>query len=489
MSLLARKRIWWIVSIIFLVWGCQEDLGIEVTQEEALVGSSEVEFTLPVSNMYIDSLRTDKTGEVLVGQYTSSATGTVSAEAYFEYIYKSGEFVDYLYISRIDTVEDVTYLDSIGNFRLDRVELVLDINEVVTDDPSITMDLEVYSLLDSIYSEAIYMSDRSISAETDVVGSYSLEVTTDSLLSAEFKTEKTPVTIPLDDEIGNMLIVDYDSLEIAPRELGFSLQSPSSNGIMSFNMLSDTTELLVYMKGDMYDTATLTIKKDTTIALMRFSLATNNHFTHLDRDLSGSVFSGLSDGEVVDVGDKAYYHQIAGIHPVIDLTPFREFAATEEQFLSNRGEFEILVETNDGLVPLVETTQFYFGKPTDDNTLEVNWPGVLGEDIYSSAIVTDLSYRTNYQSSSLLTLVNDTIVASPLTFAISAESVALWQYLYENEQDQLNAVPEDEQKFPSYYLTDKNQAVMYSPRRIHPGFSVIPEDGVQVKIIYTKLNE
>ena len=80
-----------LMLFIPVFFGCdtQEDLGMQYD-----LGSDAnvkfIEFTLPASNIYIDSLRTDGENRVLVGSYSDPLTGSITAEGYFQYFYEKG---------------------------------------------------------------------------------------------------------------------------------------------------------------------------------------------------------------------------------------------------------------------------------------------------------------------------------------------------------------------------------------------------------------
>ncbi|MEQ9007333.1 MAG: hypothetical protein RLP12_05580, partial [Ekhidna sp.] len=80
-----------LIMLIPVFFGCetQGDFGIKYPLEiDANV--KYVEFTLPATNIYLDSLRTDGENRILVGNYSDLLTGSVSAEGYFNFTYEKG---------------------------------------------------------------------------------------------------------------------------------------------------------------------------------------------------------------------------------------------------------------------------------------------------------------------------------------------------------------------------------------------------------------
>ena len=77
-----------LIILISVFFSCdtQEDPGIQY-ELESNADVKLVEFVLPTSNVYIDSLRTDEENQILVGVKDDPITGSVRAESYFQLFY------------------------------------------------------------------------------------------------------------------------------------------------------------------------------------------------------------------------------------------------------------------------------------------------------------------------------------------------------------------------------------------------------------------
>ena len=151
--------------LISVFFGCEtnENLGIKY-KLESNANVKFQEFTLPATNIYIDSLRTDGEGLILVGNYTDQLTGTVSAEGYFQFFYEKGpmprEKTTSQNPSPVDTIE------------LDSLVILFETSAIIPQRGISCQEFSLYELQDTLKSSAIYLSGLQQTPATQIA-SYS----------------------------------------------------------------------------------------------------------------------------------------------------------------------------------------------------------------------------------------------------------------------------------------------------------------------------
>ncbi len=484
MNLLARKKESGLLLLagLMLVWGCKEDLGIELPPDIQRTQVSTIELTLPVTTVYFDSLRTDKEGILIVGQYSDTQYGSITAKGFTEYNFKVGA------IPTTETfrfVDKGDYSDSLADYEFAGARLVMDIDRVLTDDGFFDQTLELRLLSDSIFSEGIYLSNRTV-PEGDIIGGGAISLP--HLASIKFdSTARVPVSVLFTEEFSNFLKADFEDNGTTRRRFGFSINALSGNGLSAIDVNSDSTEIQLLYRGNLYDTATQSLKKDTTFAVVRFGLASSNHFTNVIRDRSGSLISGLTDGQAAEVSpDVALFNELAGVHTKIDLTPFLEFAETEPGLLVNRASLSIEVNSNDINIPNIQSTSYYFPKNTDP--VDINWPSIFQTpSFYRTVLQNDVRYLSPSSQQSNVIHRLDTLNSSPLSY--QGNPTIFWQYLYDNVVYDLDNVEIEDRPTIHQFLAEVKSLLMVNSTKLTLGRSAIKSDGVKLKLYYTKPRE
>ena len=480
MNLLGRKEmsVLLVVAIAISFGGCREDLGVELPPDVQRTEIKVAEFTLPVTNVFFDSLRTDKEGVLIVGEYSDVTFGKITGKGFTEFQFKNGALpsTNFQWINRGD------YSDSLSDYEFAGARIILDVNKVLTDDNFISQNIEMYSLTDSIFAEGIYLSNRSI-GESPLIGQGN--VTLNNLSDIDFDDDKVPVSITLEEAYSNFL---YDRFEEGTlgRPFGFSIAATSSNGIMSFDVNSDTTELQLLIRGNIYDTLSKTIIKDTIFSAVNFRLSSSSHFSSILRDRSGSTFESVTNKTEVDFNpDYVYFNELAGIFPRIDLTPFLEFAESEEGVLINKGTLTIEDEAI-GSLPSINVINYFF--TSGEETVSINWPNALRyPQFFSTLLQTDSRYLTTSSTSPGTTFHQRTeLTESPATTGYKGSNTIFWQYIYDNHVDDINGVPATRRPTIRQYLIGVDDIVMNNPDKLTLGRSLIKKEGVKLKIYYTK---
>jgi hypothetical protein len=485
MNLLARKKESGLLLLagLMLVWGCKEDLGIELPPDIQRTEVSTIELTLPVSTVYFDSLRTDKQGYLIVGDFSDDIFGSVHAEAYTEFRYKSGSKLEteHLFVRRDD------YSDSIADIEFFGARLILDVDRVLTSDNFFQQNIEFHTLLDTIFNEGIYLADRSINTG-DLIGSGAVNFS--DLSDFDFNSNAyLPVIFDFSEEYSQFLLDEFQNNVSRIRTLGFRIRASSGNGISSFDLLSDTTEIKLLMKGNIYDTATQLIRKDTIFSIASLGLSRVNHFSNIVRDRSGSLIQNAISGEAFEPSTElSYLNQISGVYSVLDLSPFIEFSEGTNGVLINKAILKIPVDPNNDYIPYIRHVNYYLSRQS--NPVVVNWPAYFRFPDYLSTILqNEQRYISPAAQPSGIEHEIDTLETAPVQIGFSGTSTLFWQYLYDNTIDDLNNIDVDKRPFVRQYLVNVKHLVMMNSRGISIGRSVIPKDGVKLKLYYTKPRE
>jgi len=485
MNLLAKKRevSWLLVAgFVLLVWGCKEDLGIELPPDVQRTEVKVVEITLPVTTVYFDSLRTDKEGKLISGQYSDSFYGSLVTKGFTEIEYKSGKYPEEDFI----LIEKTDFTDSIAEFQFLGAKLVLDIARVLTDDNFLNHSVELYELTEFIYTQGIYLSNRSI-PEGELIGSGNIILS--DLSNTKFDSAKAiRDSIDFTSEFSNKLLLDYGTNGSDINRYGFSIQSIVSNGLVAFDL--DSTEVQLLMQGKIYNSETKVFKKDTIISVGNFRLSPNNHFTQVLRDRTGSAISSLTNGQEVDLDPNySYFNELSGLHTRIDLSPFFEFVETEEDVLFNRVNMTIDVVPSTANQPVMPAASYYFSKST--NPININWPGSVRYPAFFKTILQQDNRYLTLQSSNIFNIVQpiETLEENPLRIGYSGSATIFWQFLYDNITNDLNDVKVEKRSPMLQLLNGINDMIMVNGDDLSIGRSIIPKDGVKLRMYYTKPKE
>ena len=468
-----------VVAIAISFGGCREDLGVELPPDVQRTEIKVAEFTLPVTNVFFDSLRTDKEGVLIVGEYSDAVYGNIRGKGFTEFQYKDGELptAEFLLIGRGD------YSDSLTEFEFVGARIILDIDRVLTDDDFISQAIELHTLTDSIFTEGIYLSHRTI-GESTLIGQGTIDLY--NLSTVDFDSDdKVAVSISLDEIFANSLYNSFEA-ESLGRPFGFSIAATSSNGIVSFDVASDTTELQLLIKGNFYNRETKQFLKDTLFSAVNFRLSSANHFSNIEREKTGADFENVTDKTEVDLNPNyVYFNELAGVYPKIDLTPLIEFAETEEGVLINRGTLSIEDEAI-GNLATINLVSYFFS--TGDGIVNINWPNALRyPQFFGTLLQTDSRYLTS-SSNSLGTSFHQRteLSESTSTTGFTGANTIFWQYVYDNSVDDINGVSVTRRPTIRQYLYGVDDLVMTNPDRLSIGRSLIKKDGVKLKIYYTK---
>ncbi len=466
MNLLAKKKIEWLLAMSVLFIGCRDEEGLELTPDAQRTKIEYVEFTLPTTNLYFDSLRTDGGSTLLIGEYSDDTFGGVEATGYSEFYYRSGP-LPYFYLVP-DVNGDDSLVFSYNNINYDTLSfesltISLRVVEFLTSEAEFSQELEFYELEDSIFSGVIYQADREIplgeSLGTDqaTFNSLGYDLSSDTVL-ADFRLNDL-FGQELYDFIANLDPSETDTLTSRKiRFPGIGFVSNGSTGIVEYDLASSLSSMELHMSS-----------KDSTY-IIEFQFASSNKFNHIDRDRTGSDFSAIADKRSLDVNDDfVYFNPIAGIMPRIDLSPYLEFAKEMEEndIIIQQAELSIGAEENENNIPFVEITKYYYSNADSSNLSDiiynVNWSGIA-IDPYNTVLQIDNSYLVGGYLGEIISQVDTT------THNFTAYPNVFFQDLLDQVQN------EDD------LYTDN--LVMVSPSYNSLGRSLIYKDSVQLRVFY-----
>ena len=122
-----------------LLIACEEpgDLGLELNPGDSDTEVKFQEFTLPASTFYIDSMRTDRGANIIVGQNSDPVYGEIISQTFLELAYDNGQ-------------APLDCLDIISG------SLSFDISDILSLESVAVLDLEVRALTDTIFPERVY---------------------------------------------------------------------------------------------------------------------------------------------------------------------------------------------------------------------------------------------------------------------------------------------------------------------------------------------
>lgn len=435
---------------VFLGCDTSEDLGIQYD----LGGEANVrfvEFTLPTTSIYIDSLRTDAGSRVLTGQYNDQLTGDVVAEGYFQFSYEQGPLPR--------SGEDNT-----DTLKLDSLILTLEANQIIPISGNSMQAFDIYELTNELESGAIYLAS-SQQTKSNQIGSFSGEINT--LLDTIYR-------IKLDETYAQTL---FNELSIIAGDDGRNIASESflplgligganAMSVASFDLANDTARII------MYSSPTNAESQDTTY-LTRFSL-NGKSYSFLDRDFSDENFGEIDNNQDFNLAEnKTVIDPLLGINTAFSIEQLDQFFSENPRILINSASIsfsfdnEIKRDTLENFIP-------FFRKANGG----IFGPGLVSNS-FENVVMTDGAYLsfTPDPATSFLNVSNDEILINSTLF---------FQQLYRQYTDSGslqfsvsttgNTVPVEE-------------LVLISPIDVTLQRTIFKEDGVKLRIYYTQVDQ
>ncbi|SNT19776.1 hypothetical protein SAMN05421640_2801 [Ekhidna lutea] len=461
MNLLAKKRLVknilkpGLIILIPVFFGCetQNDIGIKYD-----LGSDAnvkfIEFTLPASNIYIDSLRTDGENRILVGSQNDPLTGSVAAEGYFGFSYESGPMPRPKASTEVPNPQDTLKMDSLLVFFETESTIPLRGNTF--------QEFGLYELQDSLENSAIYLASleqvkgtqigsfsKSINVATDTL--YRLKL--DQMYAESFFDYLSEIAGDTNRSIGSTV---FKSLAVVP--------GSSSESIASLSLSSDTTKMFLYTSPVDPDA------KDTTyITSFRF---TGKHYTYLDRNRSGSSFDGIEEKQNFDLPDgETIIDPITGISTAFSLNQLDDFFNENRSILINNASVTFEIESENNRDTLISVLNF-FRKPDE---------GIFGpakaSNPFGNIVMADEGYFSLQSSPARGSLNSD-------KSKILMTSTLFYQSLYRQylEGDSLAF-----RNPSSNSIVDIDDLVMVSDVDVTLQRTIIKPEGIKLRLYYTEV--
>jgi len=447
---LLDKLTYWITSGLAIVlvpffFACDDPsrLGLELESEDNPIVTQKMEFVLPASTIYIDSLRTDQFTHSIFGQYEDSIAGKATVVSYNQYN---------IYGGVLPGGDSLEYVSTILSIKVagQRAQRGLAGEQII-----------IHEVNDTLYNQPVYLADRKLDHRSETIADYTFDYNplTDSIIQ-----------IPLTDTFGQFLYkrlekatlggVNQDSLLLGmyhypPLAL---IPGAGNKGLFSFDLKDDTTRIYVNMK-------------NAAGKLYHFSFDFSDaHYSQIDRDRSSGKFSDIvSEYEESNaITGRTHLDMVNGIHTKLDLSPYLDFVKSHEDFIINRATISMEVVPQDEF-SYIETVPFirnYFIKSNG----KINGSGVSRGDGFNNAILTEADYASSGNSTNILTMAYNKDNSEYLANVTLFTQVLADDYALSDE-----------------FLTE--HLVITSPETISLGQTSFNKSGMKLTIFYTTLKD
>lgn len=308
------------------------------------------EFDLPTRTVYIDSLRTDGTSNLIFGHHEDSIFGSVNVKGYTEIQYRNGAIP----ADTLDLESGIMYLEA---------------GDLLTSNVFVDLNVEVRVLNDEIFNFVVYEADQITNVDNEVVGELSIAA-----------ADGLPiVVVDLDEEFTTFLWEHtLNANNIADIDLNVELSVQDENGgIITLDLNQDSTFIQLNSL-DSRDTVFNTF----------FDF--ENHFHTVERDRSTGIFSSLQEsGDLTISGDVAYINALSGLYTSIDLSEFIAFLDENLDVVINNADLEIPVVGLDvnRVAQKNDNLRVFFSNETN----QIDGPGAL-LDFENNGLAIDAEY-------------------------------------------------------------------------------------------------
>ena len=436
MSLLDKRNSVIIGLILVLISSCDQDEKTINVNLKGVTNTSYAEFAIPTSEIFIDSLRTDDSDYILVGDYEDPLLGLLSAEAYFEIQYDSGAII-------ADTLS------------LDSVVFKLKIQDQLMENNSAFFNMDLLLLRDSLFSEAVYLAAKKLMVDKAIQNVAKTVLKSDSLLTFSGM------------DLGYYLYGKLKGLEQSDQygfrsEFAF-LPAAENEALMSFNLASEDTKILIYSK-DPNDSLFVT--------QLRFN---GIHFTQLERDKSNTDLAGVSNLDSLQLADEySIINPLQGLFTMLDFSEVMLFLNQLDNFILNSVELEVGL-TAASIDPILDVNFYTF-----------NAHGGIDGNVFASLnLVTqgNLDYVSTFNQAA-----NDFILSEESFIAGAGALSPLVSKISElNYNPVITLALEDQYIRKAFYGEDPfEKLVMISDDRLTLNQSLVKKGSVTVKIYYTQ---
>ncbi len=305
---------------IFFACDDPSQLGLEVPDDDDRFDVAKVEFTLPVSTISIDSLRSGNSGRSIFGQINNSITGKTTATSYNRFNLAGGHFPD-----STDVFIKAYLRLAIDDFKM---------TSALSGE-----EIHIHEAQDTLFESAVYLANKEIPYTPEPI----LSATFDFDPTGDFPDSLLTFDLPADfsntyynrlyrastDTSGNAL----DSLlrEFFFRKPLVLVPGTNNMGLYSIDLADENTGIFFQMENAVGDT-TYTYRFDF-----------EEHFSHITRDRSASQLSDLTEEYVPSsqTDTYSYIDVMAGIYPKVSLKPLLDYIETEGKITVNSALLEL----------------------------------------------------------------------------------------------------------------------------------------------------
>lgn len=466
-GLAKKSKLGYIALVILALFSCDsaDDLGVQYSLDTG-ANVEFFEFILESANVYVDSLRTDGEDELLAGSYTDDIAGSIVSEGYFTVSYETGPLPraeEYLTDTLLDgdTETSELFITTEDTLKLDSIIIALETSGSVPL-TGLVQELEIGVLPDELISSAVYLS-----------GLKQENATTIGTLSKEFGAENDSIfRTRLSDEFAttffeNLSEIGRDSSRSIFSETFQSLglfSTANSSGINLFELASDTSRMLVY-------TSPVAAERADTVYVTSFDFTAQN-YTYLDR--SNSIVGNTEDGSEIILSE-----EINMIDPLFGINTRFSIAPIEDFF------FDLEDQENSTIIINDATFSFDFNEDAQRDTLESFYSffyednGFNGSGLvinpFENVIMSDNAFLQG-TSSAAFSLVNAD------STAIELNAILFFQQLY-------NEFRENEEEVEEELRTISiDEFISLSANDVTLQRTVIPKEGIKLRIFYTTVN-
>lgn len=436
MSLLDKGNFLIIGLLTLITSSCEQDESIIKVNVEGVTNTNYIEFNLPTSEIFIDSLRTDDSDFILVGDYEDPLLGTLAAEAYFELQYDSGA-----------VIADTLLLDS--------VVFMLKIEDQLMNDASAIFNMDFHALRDSLFSQAVYLATKKLTLAKSIQSVAEIVLKSDTLLTFSGA------------DFGYYLYKKLKGLDASDQyaytnEFAF-VPAVENEALLSFDLISDETKILIYSR-DPSDSLFITQLKFNSV-----------HFTQLDRNKFDTDLAGLSNLDSLQFADDfSIFNPLQGLFTVLDFSEVMLFLYQLDDFILNNVELEVGLTT--ASTDPIAGVNFY----------ALNQESGINGNVFASldlVLAGNLDYVSTFnQAANDFLLSEESFIAGAGAFSPVISEVSELTY-----NSMITLALEDQYLRKTFLGEDTfEKLVMIAEDRLTFNQSFIERGSVTVKIYYTK---
>lgn len=323
------KRAGLIIGLALLIFACEDSsqIGLELDPGKGNFVAKYVELPLKASVVQVDSVPTNNSGRIMVGNLNDPEFGTVKAVGYSR-IFMNG--------TGLEIADGASY---------DSLVLSIDLNYFYGVDKNTVQHIAFHELKEDILDTTYYTWDTT-AFDPEVIGEGQFD-----LSYVDTTRIDTTYSIKMSDTFGQKLFQEArtdtatflhsDNERFIDTFKGLAITAGEPNtSILGLSPTSSNTRLVMY-----YHTSTDTLA-------YRFNLLDYNYgysndltlyYNHVIIDKSGTPLSGLNEFyKEYDPGDDMSYVQSGtGILTRISLQPVLDFVDTAGNVILNRAEIEV----------------------------------------------------------------------------------------------------------------------------------------------------